>query len=523
MKKIYIALAALLTFGVSSCDMDKTPDSVINEEDFMRKYQDFADARVGLYPTFRGLTTGGAQVLSDIQCDDFNAAQGFSNSMGDIYRWEFQPSSGDMTGIYSAYYSEISYCNYFIDKYNDLLNGKIDLLEPISDSDMQKIQGYAAEAHFARAYSYFMLANFYCKAYTQTDPATAMGVPLQLHVNKTPSDYDSYLGRATLKATFEQVNEDLKKAEELFAGQKQGWGAKFTALYINKYTVAALQARVALYMGNYDEAYKKAEFVMGEGATKMKKKLYDVREDQNAFVNMWINDTQDETIWQIFQSKDEQGALTGTIFLGQFDPKGLERQKMDYLPSGDLINSYDQANDIRFLAYFGDSQIEITNTGGKNKVWLFRKYSGNPELSKSGTDKYLNMSHPIRLAESYLIAAEAAAMKGDVANASKYLGALREARILDYDKSELASMSADQLMNEIKLEYRREFAGENHRFLDLKRWGDGFERKTAQNDDMIHPNGKNLKADKSNYRFVWPIPKNEVDMPAYKGQQNEGY
>ena len=527
MKKIYIALAAFMTFGITSCDMDKYPDHVIEEGNYMRKYQDFADARIGLYPAFRGLTTGGLQILSDIQCDDFQASASFSNALGDVYRWEFQPSSGEMTNIYGGYYGEISSCNYFIDKYEDLMNDKISLLEPISSSQMENIKGFAGEAYTLRAYCYFMLANFYCKAYTQTDPNTALGLPLQLHVNNTPSDYGSYQKRSTLAQTFTQINSDLKTAVELFEAKKEGWGgAKYNVHYVNKYTAAAIQARVALYMGKYDEALAKAKFVLDEGATKLKKHLYTISEgdtENPEFVNMWINDTTDESIWQIFQSKDEQGALTGTYFLGQVDPKGLQNQKMDYFPSQDLINCYDQANDVRFQAYFGTEQIKVTTNGGTNPMWLFRKYSGNPELSKTQSDKYLNMSSPIRLAESYLIAAEAAAMLGQVADASKYLGELRTARILDYDSDALKALGKDELLKEIKLEYRREFVGENHRLLDLKRWGEGFARKASQNDDMIHPAGKNLSKDKSDYRFTWPIPKNESDMPVYKGQQNEGY
>lgn len=526
MKKIYIAFAAMLTLGLASCDMDKYPQTSIEESQYMKTYQDFADARTGLYPNLRALTTGSALVLSDIQCDDFQALAGFSNTYGDTYRWEFQPSSGDMGGIYAAYYSEIKNCNYFIDNYLDLKAGLIEGLE-LTDAQMAAIDAYAGEAYFIRAYCYFMLTNYFCKAY---NPATAdkdMGMPLQLVYNETPADNSKYPGRASMKMTYAQIESDLNKATDLVDESKavNTSAGKQTVHYVTKNAVKALRARVALYKCDYQTAYTLAAGLVNGN----KYPLYNSDDGGTAFINMWINDTTQETIWQIFQSKDEQGATTGTTFLGQYNEAGLSSQKMDFVPSGSLMSLFTQ-NDIRFYAYFDPDESEkitiTVSTGATGAIYLFRKYSGNPALSKSQADKYLNMSHPLRIAEQYLIAAEAAYRLNDETNANKFLKDLRVARIGGYAEGDF---SGTQLFEEIQKEYRRELVGEGHRLFCMKRWGLDLNRNSdSQDPNLVQSPGSaqttGLSRPASDFRFVWPIPKNEIDMsPALAGQQNPGY
>ena len=124
MKKLHILLAAaLLAAGFSSCDMEKYPYNAVEESLYMTSTTDFANARVGLYSSYRGLTTGGYILLPEMQCDDFNATVGYSNSYGNMYRWDFQSSDGNIQNYWSNYYLLIARCNYFIDSYLKLKEG----------------------------------------------------------------------------------------------------------------------------------------------------------------------------------------------------------------------------------------------------------------------------------------------------------------------------------------------------------------------------------------------------------------
>lgn len=105
--------------------------------------------------------------------------------------------------------------------------------------------------------------------------------------------------------------------------------------------------------------------------------------------------------------------------------------------------------------------------------------------SAGAVSNYINKIKPFRIAEQYLIAAEAYARRGgagDEAAACEYLNALRSKRIPGY-KEKLYSGNA--LLNEIKEERARELFGEGFRFTDLKRWGEGMARSAAQDNQII--------------------------------------
>ena len=124
----------------------------------------------------------------------------------------------------------------------------------------------------------------------------------------------------------------------------------------------------------------------------------------------------------------------------------------------------------------------------------------------------------------YLIAAEAYAQLNDLQNASKYLNEFKMARYAGHEGTQYSSVS--NVMQELKVERRIEFAGEGVRLLDLKRWGEGVKRGEPQNMDFCLFPGSNvttaLSKSASDTRMTWPIPQSEMDAnPQMK--QNPGY
>ncbi|MBO5002297.1 MAG: RagB/SusD family nutrient uptake outer membrane protein, partial [Prevotella sp.] len=86
MKKILFIAA--LTLSVVSCDMDKMPYDAIPDTEALVTPSDFANMRVGLYSGMRSSIGGDAFYNStEIQCDGFHAVVGYSNTLGDMYRW----------------------------------------------------------------------------------------------------------------------------------------------------------------------------------------------------------------------------------------------------------------------------------------------------------------------------------------------------------------------------------------------------------------------------------------------------
>ena len=118
------------------------------------------------------------------------------------------------------------------------------------------------------------------------------------------------------------------------------------------------------------------------------------------------------------------------------------------------------------------------------------------------------MPKPLRLAEQYLIRAEACAMNKRYGEAGNDIATLRAARYTSYGGG--VSMTENNAMEIIEEERIKELYMEGFRLMDLKRWGKGFERKPQE---QSLENGSSLKIDANNPLFVWPIPQHEIQAP----------
>jgi hypothetical protein len=156
-------------------------------------------------------------------------------------------------------------------------------------------------------------------------------------------------------------------------------------------------------------------------------------------------------------------------------------------------------------------------------IYCINKFPGNPTLFTAATTNYMQKPKVFRVAEMYLISAEAAAQSTATEAAGlATLNQLRTARGL----AALTGVTGTALMNAIKDEWVREMLCEGTRLDDLKRWKMGVVRKTPQNTDLITPGAdfeqKNVPA--GDNKFVWGIPANDMTTnPSLVGQQNPGW
>lgn len=518
MKKIHILFTTLLAAaGLASCDMEKYPYNSIEESLYMTQLDDFKAARYGLYSNYRALTTGGYILNSEMQADDFYATIDYGNYFGSFYRWDIQTGNGDIETMWSAYYSTIARCNYYLDSYARVTSGE---LTGFDDAALQEINTYAAEAYFTRAFSYYQLAVNFCHPYDATTAANELGVPLQLTYAPT-SDNSLYPGRSSLQATYAQIVSDLNEAARLYQNfYAFADGREDRLYYITPDAITALQARVALQMNDYTTAINASTSLINSGT-------YPLTGDAETYRGIWELDNGEETIWQIYMSNpNELGTANGLYFHGQRIPNAPETQTPSFFPKQPVIDMYDQANDIRFTSFF--TQFTYTaSTGASGTIWLFDKYPGNPTMGTNSDNYYVNMSKPFRIAEQYLIAAEAYLESGDLSNATNYLNELRSHRITGYSNESFGN--AEMLRAAIRTERHKELIGEGFRFYDLKRWGMGMDRgNDSQNDDLTFGpgliTGSGLSISAGDYRFTWPIPQAEMDTnPQLEGQQNPGY
>ena len=156
MKKIYLMLA-LAAGLMSSCDMDKEPYNALPDTEGITTPTDFANARVSLYSGLRGCIGGDSfNNAMEIQTDGFNAVTGYSNTLGDMYRYTFATSSGYFSTVYSSYQGMIARANYILDGYK-----KVDMSNAVvyTPENIAKIKVAVGDAYFTRAYSIFGLSQ----------------------------------------------------------------------------------------------------------------------------------------------------------------------------------------------------------------------------------------------------------------------------------------------------------------------------------------------------------------------------
>ncbi len=513
--KITLSLLMLLGMVVTSCDMDKEPYGTLIENNAIESMNDIQRLRNQMYNILRSRTSGTWITTTDLQMDEFHGLISNGNRNGTISNGLFTASDADLEGFFASCYSGIANANYLIEKANTMKES-----DEFSDEDKVELDRYAADGYFTRAFLYFYLADHYCQPYNEED-ADKPHLGVQIVTKYNPSgDLSSYPARSTLNETFTLIEEDLEKA---YKGLKEYEASDNSDVrpmseYLTSYAVAAMQARVALVKGDYETALAKAEEVINS-------KVYTLATAEN-FSEMWLNDNSTEIIFRPVQSVDEVVIGIGQEYLNTI---GSETNA-DYIPTFDILALYD-AGDVRFDTYFKVWNLVVE--GVTYPAYTFQKYPGNVALRTGQVNNFANMSKPFRLAEQYLIAAEACAAKAtpDLAKGTNYLQTLVSNRIEeDYmDEHQGNYTEAAALLKAVKDERKRELLGEGFRFSDLRRWHQGFTRVAnhAENPDLnavIVTIGASLKYAADDYRFIWPIPKTELDSnPNLKGQQNPGY
>ena len=123
----------------------------------------------------------------------------------------------------------------------------------------------------------------------------------------------------------------------------------------------------------------------------------------------------------------------------------------------------------------------------------------------------------IRLAEMYLIAAEAQFKSGNSAKAADYINAIRKRAAIPGHEADMLITDADISLDFILDERARELAGEQLRGFDLKRTGKLEERIKKYSPDPA--------ANFQSYHSLRPIPQDQIDAVTNKAEftQNPGY
>lgn len=339
-----------------------------------------------------------------------------------------------------------------------------------------------AEAKFVRAFSYFYLVNFFGD------------VPLALTVdfNKTAK-----MTRTPASEVYAQMIKDLQDAKSGLAADFSGSNGS-SRIRPNKWTAAALLARIYLYTGDYANAAAQANEVISQT------QLFQLNTDLNQVYSM--NNT--EAIWQL-----QQGNLA--FPRGNATPEGYTFS----------VRESGTAPNVEYSGYQISDQLEQTFERGdqRKQNWLFPAIKGGKtvyyinrykiSLSNSAIGGTITeYATVMRLAEQYLIRAEAGVLgSNQLGSAIADLNVIRHRAGLD---DLPLTLSRAQVLDAIAKERRTEFFAEwGHRWFDLKRTGKAPEVLS------VLP-GKNPWA--GDYQLLYPIPPDEITKNS-KLIQNPGY
>ena len=503
MQKIKIFLVALMAFASVGC-LDKVPGSAIPQDQAMQTFDDAEQTVTGIYSLFKSgaLYSGLLTILPDLQADFVYAVDGYSNTYGDIWQWKIRSTNSEIEAVYASLYQVIANCNFYLDKIEGVMAATTD------DTKLQTLDIYTGEVYAIRALCYSELIKCYCKAY---DPATAKD-ELGVVVRTTTIDPQP-LPRASLYDSYQQVLEDLAAAERLLDEDNDAYSSAF----ITRAMAYALHARVALYMQDWQSAIHYSTELIDSKNFALSSAVTLYSDGMTFFDYMWNYDVATEIIWRIGFTTTSYGGALGQQFLG-FN-NDYTYYYPDYVPAEWVLNLYSDS-DMRYGSYF------YTLPTGYNHglQWpLLVKYYGNQDFINNAYIYHVVMPKPFRLAEQYLIRAEAYCRQAtpNYSAASKDLSTLRAARISGGGS---VSLTADNFIDQIADERVRELYMEGFRLHDIKRWGnlyrkgEGFTR-TPQSNSLSEGSSLTIKAD--NPLFVWPIPKHELEAPGSLVQPNE--
>ena len=505
---------SLLLVGTTSC-LEKFPESAIPQEKAMQTFNDADQQLTGIYASLKSgaLWSGYLTLLPDIQSDLVYAVEGYSNTYGQIWQWDILSTNSEIESVYGALYNVISNCNFFLERVGNIIAKETD------DENLEVLDVYVGEVHFIRALCYAELIKCFCKAY---DPQTAdneLGVVLRTkYSEKEP------LRRASLKASYELVLDDLSEAEKRLLDETDS----YSYVYISKGAAEALHARVALYMQDWQSAVDYASTLIDGKSDSYE--LSSVNQTTagsdgqtvSHFYYLWSNDIGFEDIWHINFTPTSYGGSLGSVFLNftrdyyYFYP--------DYVPAQWVLNSY-ASGDGRYEAYFAGSDSGITIGYANGLNWpLLVKYYGNRSFISGYNLYHINQPKVFRLAEQYLIRAEAYCRLGQYQKAGTDLSTLRSAR---YTTGGALSVNTDNWLKTIADERMRELYMEGFRLHDLKRWGKEYADKNGGYSFQRTPQscsleeGSSLKVTCDDPLFVWPIPQHELESPGSEIQPNE--
>ncbi|WP_442845032.1 RagB/SusD family nutrient uptake outer membrane protein [Leeuwenhoekiella sp. H156] len=323
------------------------------------------------------------------------------------------------------------------------------ILEGVADNSSLSPDNRAAlegESRFIRAFAYFYLTNLYGD------------VPLITQTNYT---VNALKARSPQTEVYDLILEDLNRAAELLdTGYPDNDRTR-----ANRFTALGLLARVHLYREDWEQAEIYSSEVLAAND------LYELPDDLNT---VFLANSR-EALWQI----SPEG--WGGTFTHTRDGNLLIR----ITPTGSPVSLSE--NFMEDWEAWDQRQENWIGSFSSSSETYYYPYKYKIQYNATGSN-YTEYSMVMRLAEQYLIRAEARTRQGKLEAAVADLNVIRERADLQ-PLVYTPAITQEQLLDEVMQQRHYELFSEwGHRWLDLKRTGQTLEvLEGIQETDLLYP------------------------------------
>lgn len=475
------------------------------------------------------------------------------------YQNDFDGTNPISREYFDRFYKAINFCNTAVSH-----------VKNVSFGDKSLTSKREAEARFLRAYYYWILAETFGDTYYTDKPSESI---IMAPEKTSVADIYTHI--------FEDL--DFCIDSRLSSAQSDGGRVTLWAAKALKARLLLTRAGLLNDNELYGQAYTLAKEVIDNGPFELSDDFASVFDMANADGNgnkevVWYVDYSSTN--QLYNQEMDNdiirsgGNHTHLIFCMKYDDqpgmvRSIEygRPFNHYMPTRYLLDCYEEENDQRFEATFrslwkanggkpgtnypkmvqGDTAIWVTKdiVSASKRAWAKERYQifdrtdiynedgsvksqkqympiskfEDPTRATTNEDRGTRDAFMIRVAEMYLIVAEAGAKTGK-ADALTYMNVLRTKRA-KAGKEDAMKVTRNDIENiDFILDERaRELVGEQLRWFDLKRMGtEIFLRRIKKGNPDA---GKNVQA----YHTLRPFPQTFLDAITNKNDflQNEGY
>lgn len=451
----YITLATVILLSSNSCKkiLDITSPNEVSDGDIFTTVSGLRNARIGMYNTLqdRNYYGGYFPLIGECYTDDGTTGGYDVIDLNEISYRAVSPANIYITQSYNAIYNSIYTANKIINN--------IDAVPFLATDEHDNT---LAEALFVRALADFDLLRFWGEHW---DRSSAFGISIVLNTDAPKEP----IARSSVEESYQQIFTDLNQAIGLF-------NSDAGTQYATSLGAKALLAKVYLYYGDKEQAASYATEVIESGSFELL--------GPDDFHKIYTTKLSTESIFELVFDPQNNSAYNAATYLRD----DALRSDVIFLASADLNTFFESRSGDRRadLVDFINNDVSIEPDGRS------QKYRG--ETTKE------NSAYIIRLADVYLIRAEALGLEGGLDD----LNTIREARGLDALSIENFE-TEDDFLNTVLDERRAELNFEGTRLFDLAR--------TGKVEEVLG----------SGVQPIMPIPQREIDGTNGVVEQNPGY